>query len=113
MHYTAYSIDLGELVKSRRLLFINIKRPSFCGQNVSLATLLMTNPSAINKISAFVRDMPAYIVPAYCGPQELDIAYVSDNLPSIPSFVLRTRLEMGGFCTQLQLHRQPNRLFLT
>ncbi|OAJ42773.1 hypothetical protein BDEG_26187 [Batrachochytrium dendrobatidis JEL423] len=77
-----YTFNLAELVRSKRLLLISLKKPNHFSNTVSLSTILMCNPTALSKISAFIKDIPAYIVPGIFSWQEAELS----NYLDIPVF---------------------------
>ncbi|KAL2918603.1 hypothetical protein HK105_202004 [Polyrhizophydium stewartii] len=80
-----FTFDLSELIRAKRLLLITLKKPEFCAETVSLAGILMCTPVALRKISSFIKDQQAYMVPAACGRAELDLAHAF-NIPVYGSF---------------------------
>ncbi|KAI8927849.1 hypothetical protein BC831DRAFT_450714 [Entophlyctis helioformis] len=80
-----YCFDISDLVRSKRLFILSLKRPEFCKESVSLSAILMCTPLAIRKIATFIRDTPAYMVPAVCGRFEVEIAHML-GIPILGSY---------------------------
>lgn len=77
---TSFSLDLSALIKSKRLFILPLKRPHYVAETVSLSSILLATKQPMLKIANFIKDAQnAYLVPAVCGPAEIDIADVRLN----------------------------------
>ncbi|KAH6594371.1 hypothetical protein BASA50_006619 [Batrachochytrium salamandrivorans] len=80
-----HTLDLDELIQSNRILLILLERPVHFSETVSLTTILMYNTSAIRKLSEFIKNKLAYIVPGVYAWPELELSLYL-NVPVFGSF---------------------------
>ncbi|KAH6560000.1 hypothetical protein BASA62_000275 [Batrachochytrium salamandrivorans] len=69
-----HTLDLNELIQSNRILLILLERPAHFSETVSLTTILMYNTSAIRKLSEFIKNKLAYIIPGVYAWPELELS---------------------------------------
>jgi hypothetical protein len=61
--FLAYYFDYDELVEMKRLWILEVDKPIYFAQNISLSSVLITQPTTLLKLKKFIGDMPTYMSP--------------------------------------------------